>query len=273
MAEVYHAPDHWLTDPVTIHVVGAGGTGSQVLDGLASLEATLVRLGHPGFRVTVFDPDEVSRFNLGRQRFTEADIGLSKARVLVHRINLFYGRNWWARAERYEPHEARFGRDQADLLITAVDSVAARVGVAEAGEQRPAFSGGAREVLWLDTGNAADNGQVILGHLSREVPSGKRRLPHVLDLHAELAELGEQEDAPSCSMEAAIAEQEWPVNRAASMVVMDLLWTLFRHGYTKWHGATFGLNPLSVEPLYIDPIVWGLYGYEQAQQMEGRDVA
>lgn len=73
-------------------------------------------------------------------------------------------------------------------------------------------------------------------------------------------------------MEAAIAEQEWPVNRAASMVVMDLLWSLFRHGRTSWHGATVDLDPLTVHPLYIDPVVWSMYGYEPTVEASVEEV-
>lgn len=73
-------------------------------------------------------------------------------------------------------------------------------------------------------------------------------------------------------MEAAIAEQAWPVNRAAAMVAMDLLWSLFRHGQTNWHGATFDLDPLTVHPLYIDPVIWSLYGYEPAAKAPTKEV-
>lgn len=53
-------PDNWIDRPVSIFLVGAGGTGSQLADALGSLQATLMALGHPGFNVAVFDPDTVS---------------------------------------------------------------------------------------------------------------------------------------------------------------------------------------------------------------------
>ena len=45
--------------PVTVNLIGAGGTGSQVLTCLARLDVTLRALGHPGLSVTLYDPDIV----------------------------------------------------------------------------------------------------------------------------------------------------------------------------------------------------------------------
>lgn len=62
-----HFTDSYLINPqhpVTVHLIGAGGTGSQVLEALARMDAALIRLGHPGLYVTVFDADEVSESNI-----------------------------------------------------------------------------------------------------------------------------------------------------------------------------------------------------------------
>ena len=47
-----HYTDSYLLKPyhpVTIHVAGAGGTGSQVIANLARMNVALRALGHPGF--------------------------------------------------------------------------------------------------------------------------------------------------------------------------------------------------------------------------------
>ena len=49
---------------VTVFVIGAGGTGSQVATGLARISVALQALGHPGLHVTVFDPDTVTEANI-----------------------------------------------------------------------------------------------------------------------------------------------------------------------------------------------------------------
>ena len=89
-----HYIDNYLIDPqhpVTVNLIGAGGTGSQVLTCLARLDVTLRALGHPGLSVTLYDPDIVSGTNIGRQLFSDSDIGLNKAKCLITRVNNFFG--------------------------------------------------------------------------------------------------------------------------------------------------------------------------------------
>ena len=89
-----HFTDRYLLNPrhpVTVFVIGAGGTGSQVITNLARMSMALQALGHPGLHVTVFDPDTVSQANIGRQLFSETELGLNKAVSLVTRINRFFG--------------------------------------------------------------------------------------------------------------------------------------------------------------------------------------
>ncbi len=77
--------------PVDIALIGAGGTGSQVLSGLARMNQALKALGSPGLHLRVFDGDSVSASNVGRQLFSPSDIGKKKAVVLVTRLNMFFG--------------------------------------------------------------------------------------------------------------------------------------------------------------------------------------
>lgn len=56
-----------MTRPITVALVGAGGTGSQVVTALAQMHYALIKLGHPGgLNVTVIDDDRVSDANIGR---------------------------------------------------------------------------------------------------------------------------------------------------------------------------------------------------------------
>ncbi|WP_395792474.1 PRTRC system ThiF family protein [Aquimonas sp.] len=259
----FFLPERWADQQVRIAVVGAGGTGSQFLDQLASLEATLTRLGHPGFEVSVHDGDTVSSSNIGRQRFTAADVGLNKASLLVHRINLFYGLNWTAVARHMDPECA----PRVDLIVTCVDKALfrARLGAAYAGRDTAA--------LWLDFGNGPDRGNVVLGHLG--VPGTKSlRLPNVVDLYPELATMHAADaEMPSCSAEEAIQRQAWPVNRVAALLGAELLWTLFREGRIETHGAFYSLKPVLVKPLQIDPDAWAFMGLQRPSCIEYGDAA
>lgn len=234
-----------LSRPVTIALVGVGGNGSQMLTGLARLAHALEALGHPGFVVVAFDPDDVSAANVGRQHFSPSDVGLNKATVLVHRVNAFYGFTWEAKPQRY----ARTG---ADIVISCVDSRAARAAIA------PMVT---KACYWLDLGNRAADGQVLLG-----TPSAVRNdlggwLPSAPDLFPDIADKSiPEDDAPSCSLAQALERQELFVNQAVVTPALEILWRLFRHGEIEWHGAFVNLARGTMRPLPVDAEAWRRMG-------------
>src|SRR6201996_390305 len=121
-----HITDNYLINPpnpITVNLIGAGGTGSQFLTALARMNHALIELGHPGLMVRVFDDDKVEPANLGRQLFPTADLGLFKAVALVNRINLFFGTNWKAITERYNTETITANPDlrMAEFTISCVD--------------------------------------------------------------------------------------------------------------------------------------------------------
>jgi molybdopterin-synthase adenylyltransferase len=78
-------------EPIRILLAGVGGTGSRVLSGLRHIHLALLAFDRPGLEVIALDPDTVSEANLVRQAFYPADVGRSKAVVLVNRLNLACG--------------------------------------------------------------------------------------------------------------------------------------------------------------------------------------
>ena len=127
------------THPVTINLVGCGGTGSQVLSNLSRMNEALVKLGHPGLHVKVFDDDIVTEANIGRQMFSASDIGKNKSTVLVSRINRFFGLNWESHPIRYSTQnfEARSKELGANIIITCVDTAQSRI---EIGKLQKAYA-------------------------------------------------------------------------------------------------------------------------------------
>lgn len=255
MTPALYAPKTWPTERIAIDLIGAGGTGSQVADQLASLETTLRALGHPGFDVVLHDGDEVSRSNIGRQRFTAHDIGLSKAIVLVHRINGFYGLDW--RASPQYVKDVRYGLRSArldGLVITCVDKAVFR------GHLGKAFKTVKTEALWLDMGNGDREAQCVIGHLGR--PSDQDRIPNIHDLYPELLDMAaSDQETPSCSAEEAVTRQPWPINRVVAMAGMELLWDLLRKGNIAVHGQFITLGPMQMTPLRVGEDHWALLGY------------
>ena len=129
-----HYIDNYLVNPqhpVTVNLIGAGGTGSQVLTCLARLDAALRGLGHPGLFVTLYDPDIVTEANIGRQLFGPSDLGQNKAQCLVTRINNFFGNDWKAQPDIYptgssgQYHNHLYGQHQIpDRPVEAVEGFA-----------------------------------------------------------------------------------------------------------------------------------------------------
>ena len=131
-----HFTDNYLlnpTNPISVNLIGAGGTGSKVLTALMEMNHSLNELGHAGLQVRLWDDDIITSANLGRQRFAECETGLYKSVALVNRANRFSGTDWKAENQKFE--KDKFERlpenAKSTIYITCVDNVQARFGVAE----------------------------------------------------------------------------------------------------------------------------------------------
>lgn len=200
--------------------------------GLCQLQKALQGLGHAGIEVTAFDPDAVSESNLGRQLFTESDLGQNKALALIHRLNIAFGLDWNAIPLVYRPHQA-----WPDLLISCVDSKQARAGIHDRIRH-------GRLHYWMDLGNGADYGQVILGQAGQ----ARKRLANVADLYPEMLE-GYENDAPSCSLAEALTHQELFVNRTLTAFALHLVWSMFRRGEITVTGCFLNLGTVTAVPI------------------------
>jgi tRNA A37 threonylcarbamoyladenosine dehydratase len=77
-------------NPVPVNLIGAGGSGSQMLTALARINYSLNQLDHPGLYVRIFDDDVVTPANQGRQLFCDAEVGQCKSSALINRVNRFF---------------------------------------------------------------------------------------------------------------------------------------------------------------------------------------
>ena len=170
-----HYIDSYLINPqhpVTVNVIGAGGTGSQVLTCLARLDTALRGLGHPGLFVTVYDPDTVTEANIGRQLFSPSDTGLNKAQCLVTRVNNFFGNGWRAVPDIYPAILKDARRDNlANITITCTDNVKSRLDLWNTLKAVPVSEYRSYEtpLYWMDFGNTQTSGQVVLGTVPKKI--------------------------------------------------------------------------------------------------------
>ena len=158
-----HFTDRYLLNPrhpVTVFVIGAGGTGSQVITNLARMSMALQALGHPGLHVTVFDPDTVSQANIGRQLFSETELGLNKAVSLVTRINRFFGYAWTAEPQCF-PSRNYSENNTANIIITCTDNIRSRLTLWKFLKKvrKENSSDHSDPIYWMDFGNSQTQGQ------------------------------------------------------------------------------------------------------------------
>ena len=262
---VVHYTEPYLLDPmhpVTVNLIGVGGTGSQVLTSLARMSIALRSLNHPGLRVTAYDPDRITEANLGRQLFSKSEVGMHKCTALVGRINRFFGFDWEAIPGRYWEQSGT-----ANITISCVDSGPARREIYDALKHKPApktTSRGAqirvehweKKYYWMDFGNSSDRGQVVIGTLCPIAQSGSDEFQTVATLqtvnqvHPEIFAKGQQHE-PSCSLAEALGRQDLFINSTLAGMGQALLWKMFRQGYIEYHGLYLNLGSMGCAPLPI----------------------
>lgn len=244
--------------PVTVNVIGAGGTGSQVITSLARMDLALRRLGHPGLFVRVYDPDRVSESNIGRQLFSEADLGLNKAQCLITRINRFFGNDWTAIPQYYPQKKDNLF---ANLFITCTDSKNSRIQLSKllkAYRSNNSYTDYNTPLYWTDYGNAQKTGQVIVGTIRKNIkqPESKKfetvqRLPFVTEYVKGYTRYKEEESGPSCSLAEALGKQDLFVNSSLAHLGCSLLWKMFREGVIFFHGFHMNLDTMHVNPITL----------------------
>ena len=245
---VHILPDSILHRPVVVHVIGCGGTGSQLLPRLAQLSKCMVALGHPhGLDVTVWDDDTVSEHNCLRQNFFLPDVGHNKASVMVNRCNMAHGLRWKDQPTRFTHTSMRSGN--VDIIIGCVDSKKARAEI-------DAFVRESYQpIYWIDAGNEATTGQVIVGQYGKRIADEPMRLPLVTELYPEIIE-GEDNNAPSCSARESILKQGLATNSMAATWIYAWLAEALRHGQVSWSGIFFSLDSGRVTSIPISKSAW-----------------
>lgn len=248
-----HYTDNYLLNPrhaLSVALIGAGGTGSQMMQALARIDYALYKLGHPGLNVTIYDYDIVTDANIGRQLFTVDDVGRHKAEVLATRVNTFFGTAWECATSPYPYDNAT----TYNIYITCVDNAAARIEIGKYIRANISGHEDTRPYYWLDMGNQVDRGQVVLGTL-RKVRQPKKDEAvgelKCVDQLFDLTIIDERDSGPSCSLAEALAKQDLFINSIIADIGSNLLWKLISCGSIRNHGAYVNLSTLQVNPIRI----------------------
>ena len=250
------------TNPITVNLIGAGGTGSQVLTALARMNHALTELNHAGLSVRLWDDDVITEANLGRQLFAESELGFYKSVALINRVNRFFGTNWKAETQKFEKDD--LGKLQSnmksEIYISCVDSVKSRFDIAEILNELKIDKGYYRNQCkyWIDFGNSQFTGQVLLSTIGNiKQPNSKKyetveNLPFITEEFGELLKISEEEDnTPSCSLAEALEKQDLFINSTLAQMGSSLLWNIFRNGLTVNRGFFLNLKNFQSQPIKL----------------------
>ena len=212
-------------------LIGTGGTGSYLAQGLAKLVA-----GYKlDLQVLLVDPDVVEEKNCARQNFHAWEIGAGKAEALCQRLNQQYAVDFAFKRCRgedslhtgcvqsshdwYSGQEPRKGYDPYRLIVSCVDSIASRKACKGVGP-------------WLDLGNGQETGQAIFGTTEsklkiRDELDNWTAMPHVGNLPspylvAGMGRLRTKKAAPSCAdhpfSEQGVFANEWAAQAGLAII-------------------------------------------------------
>lgn len=252
-------PEYLLnpTHPVTVCVIGCGGTGSQVLTCLARISYSLRALGHPGLYVVTYDPDVVSESNVGRQLFSSSDIGLNKGILLTTRINAFYGTSWQAVSDYFTEKTGK----QCNFTLTCVDNVKSRLEVDKLLKSYKKYPMRQEPHMtthyWMDFGNARNTGQVVLGSLyNMKQPESAvfetvEKLPTLTE-RFNLKKVKDENSGPSCSHADALKEQNLFINSTLAQLGCDMIWEMLTEGMIGYGGFYLNLKTKCSSPMALE---------------------
>ena len=174
---MYHLDNAFLLEDPWITVVGVGGTGGFVAEGLCRLfqgrEATIVLVDH----------DRVEPHNLLRQNFYAEDVGRFKSQALAERLARAYNRGIGYSTHPFQSYESTGYYDLGYpglpddyygkcLVIGCADNAAARKAMSGC------LSGDRRRWL-IDAGNDTNWGQVLVGNIPDEIEREPQQPPFV----------------------------------------------------------------------------------------------
>lgn len=213
---------------VYLTLVGCGGTGSHIASGLVAIALALVERNVP-MDMLFIDPDRVEPKNVGRQLFSLADVGKSKAEVLADRLNRSFGLRIGADVRSIDKNDFILtDTEQAlNIVVGVVDNPAARLLLAAAVVEARG------RLWWLDCGNENHSGQVALGNIADATKMigaiglgliDRLPAPHLLypDL-IKTSKVQRSRRGPSCAEATAAGDQALMINRTIAAWACSML--------------------------------------------------
>ena len=229
--------------PVTINIIGIGGTGSLVLPRLARLDYALKLLDHPGLMVFAYDDDIVEEFNIGRQNFSVSDLGKNKAICITEKCNLSFGLLWEAVPKKYDVEKY----NNSNINIICVDNVKFREEYYKKERKDDLGTPYEKNYFTIDSGNGKNFGQVIVS--SRVFQEYKNPFEIFPDIKNQDDEF--HQGIQGCSYEDSLEKQDLFINDRAAVEVCDILWKLLKGEKLNINGVIFNQEKMKTLPIKI----------------------
>jgi PRTRC genetic system ThiF family protein len=245
------------TENPKLVIVGCGGTGSLVAEGLCRL------LINSDLTLMLVDFDRVEPHNLLRQNFFAGEVGKFKSQVIAERLSRQYGRKIGYSVMPYERDmfdepmgTGMYHKAMSLIIIGCVDTAEGRRSIADS-------MIGNWNNWWLDAGNGHHSGQVLLGNTGQ--PDGlkesfdiashtvsKLPLPSV-QLPALLIPPVEKTRPRDCAEAIEDDEQSPTINQAMAMLVVDFIYRLLTGTLTNM-GAYIDLDAGTLQTVPATPL-------------------
>ena len=245
------------TENPTLVIVGCGGTGSLVAEGLCRL------LINSDLMLMLVDFDRVEPHNLLRQNFFAGEVGKFKSQALAERLSRQYGRKIGYSVFPYErdmfdtPMGAgMYNKAMSLIIIGCVDTVEARRSIADGMSAN-------WNNWWLDAGNGHHSGQALLGntgqpdglkesfdiasHTVIRLPLPSLQLPALL-----IPQVGKVTRPRDCAEAIDDDGQSPTINQAMAMLVVDFIYRLLDGTLTNM-GAYIDLDTGTLQTVPSTP--------------------
>jgi hypothetical protein len=239
----YVLNNHFVKNKGGITVVGCGGTGGFVAEGLCQMLA-------PDIKLMLVDFDRVEQRNLGRQNFVREDLGKVKSEALAHRLSQKYGRSIGYSAVPISLTPVSF----SGLFIGCVDNGKARKDI-ELKFKSIAGSYQNSNWWWIDAGNGENFGQVLIGN-STFAPKYCEKENGGVFLTLPLPTLQRPDllaQAPPVRVDcAAITEQGPTINQTMAAITIEVIRRLIA-GTCSWVQLYVDMEAGTMTPVYATP--------------------
>jgi len=241
--------------PSRIVVVGCGGTGSFVVDGLCRLFI------NRNASILLVDYDRVEPHNLQRQGFFAEDLGKFKSQALAVRMARQYKRPIAYSVYPYD-REMINVQSRSGTLTSVVKGLIIGC-VDEANARRSIASGMQWGDWWLDAGNGLQSGQVLIGNTKsaselenafREEEQTVSYLPlPSLQLPSLLIPPTKPIARQDCAEAIELDGQSPTINQAMAVLVLEFIYRLLT-GKLTWMGAYIDLEAGTLQTVPAEPV-------------------